>query len=456
MILAYLWQGVVVLVATSIAVMVYAWHHSHTRASYARQLLQALLAAGATVNVPLEFFEDQHGVSVHIGEAVSENTTLLTLPRNLWLKSFRCPSTRECNGHASGSRLLLTLGKEYLQPSSQHMAAYINTLPRTCPGNLAARPEADRNLAAATTRHAWKAEVLQQDLRVLKREMAEPDGGMSRLLSCLKMSRAFNDLSEPAPVADADPTFGYCRAVMVPLFDLMNHGLDRTIRDIWSAQDGLTLLAARDLAAGEELRHPYGEPSTKARLLLSFGIRTADAPVVALEVNGLPPAWDRSRLRQQGCHGEDPEHVLLRQADGVMLNENELRAGVHCLRLRLYSRAEAAWALASGYMDQPWLEEPSKGLIEATMYEACLRKDAHVVFAAKRFCADEADDAAVEAATADGVSEDMRDAIVTEETALRACSTIASVVLRTLVERGVPGVSETVRGLEEQEMDMEQ
>ena len=90
------------------------------------------------------------------------------------------------------------------------------------------------------------------------------------------------------------------------------------------------------------------------------------------------------------------------------------------------------------------------------MYEACLRKDAHVVFAAKRFCADEADDAAVEAATADGVSEDMRDAIVTEETALRACSTIASVVLRTLVERGVPGVSETLRGLEEQEMDMEQ
>lgn len=429
--------------------------HTSTRVSLARELLQALVAAGATINVQLDFLEDEHGVSVHIGEAVRANTTLMTLPRRLWLVSAACPSdtSEDCPGHATGSRLLLTLGRQRRQPSSQLMAAYVRSLPATCPKNLAVMSAADRRLAASTSRHAWTVDVLRQDLQLLESEMPEADHAERELLTCLKMSRAFNDLSDPAPTAEADPTFGYCRAVIVPLFDLMNHGADRTVRDVWSAHDGVSLVAARDLSAAEELKHPYGEPSTAARLFLSFGIRSTDAHAVALEVDGMPPAAaPGSVLRGHGCEEGGQVHVLLRAAGGgAALSEHELRSGVMCLRLRVYTDEQVVWALNSSYTEQPWLARPPARLSHSPLYAECVLKDAQIVSALRRFCAEElgtGSSVTEEAATATGVSEDTRQTVLAEIDTLRACGDVTSTILKALLESIVPGVAEAVRALD--------
>lgn len=434
------------------AALVWCWYghlkpcRKHERACHARELLRALVAAGATVGVQLDFRDDpQRGLGVFIREEVLANTSLLNLPRSLWLVSDGCPDadaqTGDCVGYTTGSRLPLALGRERRRPSAPHLAAYVDSMPAECPPNLAARPEADRALANASPRHTWKVQVLRKDLQVLERELPEADDAERRLLTCLKMSRAFNDHSDPPPAVDSP--FGYCRAAMIPLFDLMNHGSERTVRDAWSARDGLTLLAARDLSAGEELVHPYGEPASAARLLLSFGIVTADAPAAALEVEGMPDAEvGEAFLRRHGCAGTP--HVALRSAEP---NEVDLIAGVRCLRLRLYSPEEADWAVGSGHLDATRLD----GRVEGRLHEACLVKDATVVGAAGRFCADELRLGADDQAQGKGpsASDEVRRAVAAEEAALRACVEAASAVLEALRRTQSSALAEVLRELED-------
>ena len=134
------------------------------------------------------------------------------------------------------------------------------------------------------------------------------------------------------------------------------------------------------------------------------------------------------------------------------LGEPELRAGVRCLRLRLYTRDEAAWALSSGYIDLPWLEPPPPRVASAPQYAECVRKDAHSVYAARRFCGTDAEPdglAAEAAAEATGVSAELRRVVSAESAALRACIGAASAVLDALVHRGVPGIGEMIRELDE-------
>jgi hypothetical protein len=171
-----------------------------SRACHARELLRALEAAGATVAARLEFAETAaSGLGVYAGESLPVNATLITLPRHLWLASAGCPTDgSECLGLSSGSRLALAIGRERRSPTSPHLAAYIATLPTSCPPNLAARPEAEA--AAAAPLHAWKAEVLRRDLHVLRTELPEADEAERRLIACLKLSRAFNDQRPPATV----------------------------------------------------------------------------------------------------------------------------------------------------------------------------------------------------------------------------------------------------------------
>lgn len=446
------------------------------RICHARSLLQAL---GSSVEIRLDVRRDAWGgLGVHVREAVHANTTLLTVPRSLWLTSAGCPSndgTVDCPGFTHGSRLLLTLSRERQRPSSPHMAAYLNSLPAACPRNLAARPVADRRFVTASARYGWLAAALQEEELLLRSELPETGEADRQLLMCLKMSRAFSDLSEPPPAAAVHPSFGYCRAAMIPLFDLMNHGNEPTVRATWSAEDGVVLIATRDLSAGTELVHSYGAgAASAARLLLSYGIAAPDAPAAVIDIDGMPPAADRALMWQQRCgaQAEGTGHLLLRAAAAGARapdngdDERALRDGLRCLRLRLYSRPAALWALESGYVERTWLradarpppmDEPAEEA--AQRYAECVRTDAHLVFAARRYCEHEvawgltsviakADHG--DAATDDSaVSDDIREALAAEEVALRTCVGMASMVLHALVALDVPGVADIVRGLEE-------
>jgi hypothetical protein len=239
------------------------------------------------------------------------------------------------------------------------------------------------------------------------------------------------------------------------------------------------LLAARDLRAGEELTYPYGEPSASVSLLLSFGIDEDSGPAVALPIEGLEP-WeddgedsggayssapaDQSRatleaLVRHGCTG--PLHIPLSApsplaADSARADEASLRAALLCVRLRMYSPAETAWALATGHLDRSWLDvgrdraeaparESSLGQVRAAsrgeaLRTRCLQQDAHVVFNARHFCAVELGDERTRseatahpraAATKERGSPDVYKALLAEEAALRACERAAEAVLTT-------------------------
>ena len=460
-----------------------AWQHHHAcgRLCHARELLRALQTAGATINVQLDIRNDAYGgIGVYVRNAVRENTTLLTIPRRLWLTSASCPTdpNANCPGFTQGSRLVLTLSRERRQPSSWLMAAYLKSLPAVCPRNLVARWDGRELFPYLSARHAWRVAEQREEWELLNELVPEADEAERRLLMCLKMSRAFNDLSEPPPVSALHPNFGYDPAAMVPLYDLMNHGPQRTVRDLWAAEHGVVLVAARDLQPGTELVHPYGGgPVSAAHLLLSYGIHTPVAPAAVIDVHEVPSAADVALMSHEGCasEAEGTAHILLHVAAGA-LGERELREGLRCLRLRLYSSAEVLWARASGYLDWPWPStgepsqpSPSDWERNADLYHACVRKDAHLILAARRYCAEEIKwggsnagrhapaVSALPAASGTVLSsdvkpehEDVREAVAREEAALHACSQVATAVLHAFVARGLPGVAETVSELEKE------
>ena len=423
------------------------------RSCAGRALLRALQHAGATASVRLDVREGADGLGVFVDEPVAAGSALFELPRRLWLQS--------ANGGHDG--LPLALGRERRAPSAPHLAAFVRSLPTECPPNLAARHSADINLVGASLVHAWMVRVWRADVKVLDRELPEANSTERTLLLCLKMSRAFNDLTEE--VGDDDEAYP---SVMLPFVDLLNHRARRTVREVFDAKRGsLMLLAARDLAVGDELVFPYREAATQAQLLLGFGFRATSDPVATLQVDGaILTEHESAFLARHGCAGEGqqqqqqahiPLHIDVRSGE---LGEPEMRAGLHCLRLRTYSFEEAAWAVATGYLDRSLLAtRASFSEADSQAYDACVRKDAYVVYNTIRSCehalgewTEEEVELYADADEAAGVSEDVRQVVYGEIVALRACGEVGGEVLNALEARG-SGLQETLRNSQEGEED---
>ena len=414
------------------------------------QLLKTLERGGAKVFVKLAVRLSEasgtHGVFTE--EAVAAGGVILTIPRSLLLY-----------GNISA------LGREMRKPSTPHLAAYVETLPSACPLNLAARPEADLAAAAASPLYATFVELLAADHADLEASLDPAANETERtLLACLKQSRGMNDL---APV-DADDDEFY-PPVMVPFADLLNHapGRLRTVRDEWDPSIGFRLRAARDLAAGEELVFPYRELASRTYLLLAFGFVAPGTPDAVLSFPfASRDAHAHDLRRRHGCAETPPSIPLrVRSADGGgggvgSLGEPELRTGLFCARLLMYSASEAAWALRTGYMDVPLLEEAeafrrmgggsrgTPGLAsgdQRMLYTACLHKDAVAVYALLHACATALEGETAEGAArleallaADGgggVSADVAEAMRAESRALGGCVSVGAAVLAALEAR---------------------
>merc|ERR1719174_1097256 len=112
-------------------------------------------------------------------------------------------------------------------------------------------------------------------------------------------------------------------AVLMPLLDLLNHG--DSCRHV-NHRDRDTVVAARNLSAGEEITFIYVASPSKARLLTSFGFMQG-APSASLLAAGLP-ARDPSFLRQHGCAGA--ERTDLWVGDDGAMSERGVRDALKC------------------------------------------------------------------------------------------------------------------------------
>ena len=373
-----------------------------SRAVVAAELIASLQASGAVVHVPLEVRERPGaGLGVFVAAAVGAGASLVSLPASLMM------GAGDGKPHAGGKRyrgevaLVVELAREAAHPSSDEVRLYLATLPKECPPNLVHRPAADLALASASL-HAWKVELIRDSLAAVERELPAVPEAARQWAVCMVLSRALqHEGLGPA---------------MMPFLDLLNHG-DAARHDSYA--DRAVIVAARPLAAGDELSFTYTRSPSKARLLTSFGF-SAGAPAASLAATDLPsrdPAW----LARQGCPETAPRTDLHLDSDG-RLSESSMREALRCIRLRLYSPAEAALALRLGHLDAAW--GGAAGGDDAANIAALLAKDARVVMNTGAMCAGAQEGAAAQAGLFEAASPDLAAAVREETVALADCAAL--------------------------------
>ncbi|KAL1515225.1 hypothetical protein AB1Y20_001860 [Prymnesium parvum] len=275
------------------------------RAARGMELLAALLAAGAEAAALEVRPSARGGVGLFTTRAAARGELLLSLPSRLMINA---------------SRAHLWLLAEAGAPSSALAQLYLRSLPHLCPQNLPARAAADAAAAAASL-HAPL-------VRRLAAEAAElPSGARGVWAQCTALSRAFEGQR------------------LEPLLDLANYAPVPSCEQAYRA-DAHQLLAAAPLRAGEELTIEYVQPSSRALLLLTFGIDATLAPAAAFGAR-LPAARPA-----EGCE-RAPPWLALHLLPSAALDVPRLAGALRCVRLGLYSAAEAQLALASDHLAPP-------------------------------------------------------------------------------------------------------
>ena len=163
-------------------------------------------------------------------------------------------------------------------------------------------------------------------------------------------------------------------------------------------------------------------------MLTSFGF-AAGAPAASLGASELPER-DATWLAANGCAGAVRSDLVL-DAENALV-EPAARDAVRCIRLRLYDRDEAEWALEIGHLDAPWGGAESLSSLQHSpdaarlgeLLSSVLLKDLRIAENTARLCATALSD---EKRAAQGIhlqaaSADLRGAIEEETAALDACA----------------------------------
>ena len=287
------------------------------------------------------------------------------------------------------------------RPVGELQRLYRATLPEQCPPNLAVRPAADRRFVLEGSMHAWKATLLDRIDGALDALVPAATAEERVWAGCMVLSRALST-----------PDGG---AVAVPLLDLINHGASTELR---VAEEGHAVVALPEgLDAGHEILWPYSESPSRARFLTSWGFDGAGLPAASIAANQLPRR-DPAFLKANGCHGSaTAELEVARSASGGLeLPDAALSAALRCVRLRLYSPAEAALALRVGHLDAEW------GKAGGGAVAPLLAKDRKVVLNTGTMCAREAEADSRRRPSRAGVSADLLAAVDAEAAALHGCA----------------------------------
>jgi hypothetical protein len=409
-------------------------------------------------------------MGVFVTEPVAAGTPVLRLPNSLMLTTGK--------NHMKQALLALTLARERRNASSAVMAAFVESLPIECPANLATRPQADLDLVEQTL-HSWKVSTLKAQRQVFAEN--PPLGGSDgegehgtptppapwteeevRWATCMSLSRAFAGVKSGP--------------VMMPFVDLINHdsrSASCTEKGVWLHEEGgkwqAELVAARDLAAGDEVTFSYSESASKARMITSFGF-TEGSPSAVLAAAELPER-EASWLSSVGCAHKARTELNLDTADDnddddaaeqrlppgapppppktPTLSDEALRDAIRCIRLRLYTPVEARWALSNGHLDAPWggwphlprsrtgasggdggdggdssSNQEEQEQEEEDLFASILGKDLRIVQNTATMCAQAQTEEQVEMQTElmRFASEDLRSAVREETLALAACA----------------------------------
>ena len=355
------------------------------------------------------------GIGVFAAEDIAAGSVIMRLPSSLMVNSGGIPAS-----------LPLALLREQRNASSEIMRYYLDSLPADCPDNLAAslNVNADHALVSASLR-AWKADLLERELQVLRDDDADWTDDELLWSTCMKLSRAFSGVGTGP--------------VMIPFVDLLNHDaasptcaeqgrwVDEASGE-WAAE----VTAYRDISAGEELTYPYSESPSKARLLTSFGF-VHGAPAASLGAAELPEG-DAKWLARHGCLHPARTDLFLEEGSGE-LTQAGAREAVRCIRLRLYTREEAEWALNKGHLDAPWggpldaldvaaLRNSADGWRVGNLLSSILQKDHRVTSNTAALCRAAASDEqrAGQKRHLAAATPALRDAIAEESAALAACA----------------------------------
>jgi histone-lysine N-methyltransferase SETD3 len=350
----------------------------HERAAAIERLLAWARAAGASWD-GIEFHVDASGdASVRATRRLSSGEPILTVPRQLMIVDhelaasttgelalgFPDPSPRD--------RLAAWLALEAREPASR-WRAYLDALPVQLPELPMFRDDDDLAALAGTAAHAVAAEKnrdvhvtygrLSPDLRA-RVSLADFAWGCA-----LVMSRAFH----------APGTLEH-HIAMIPLLDILNHGLDDTTW-IYHPSRGLVVSTERELAIGDEVHFSYGARSdTHLAVHFGFALHGNTAREAALVFDR---AADPVNAAAAHLMWKLPLDAPARIRVGCVLDERFRRA-LSLARLQASGPVERARAVETGLTqegDLPWLggpvEDAALAVLAAAAGRALAKLDAH-------------------------------------------------------------------------------
>jgi protein-histidine N-methyltransferase len=354
------------------------------RAAMQRQLAWAR-AAGASWD-GIEFHVDASGdASVLASRKLASGETILTIPSHLMLvdNKLAASTTGELAlGYPEPSPrdvLSAWLALEAREPASR-WRAYLEALPVQLLELPMFSDDSDLAALAGTAAHALAAEKnrevhttyarLSPDLRA-RLSLADFAWGYA-----LVMSRAFH----------APGTLEH-HIAMIPLLDILNHGVDDTTWN-YHPSTGLVVSTERELAAGDEVHFSYGARSN-THLIVHFGFalegNTAREAGLIFERTADPVNAVAAHLMWQ-LPLDAPPRIRV----GCLLDHRFQRA-LSLARLQASGPDERSRAVAAGLTqdgDLPWLggalEEAALAVLAAAARRALVELNAHSPRAAPR------------------------------------------------------------------------
>jgi hypothetical protein len=290
--------------------------------------------------------------------------------------------------------------------------------------------ENDLNLISQTM-HKWKVDLLLAEQKDLKKNFPGITIYDERWATCMVLSRALM----------AQDLNGERQPALIPFMDLLNHGTSAT-QDYTA---GATAVKSKEkyhgsllvkagpagIKKGEEITMMYSASPSKARMLTSFGFWEA-IPAATLLTGELPkfdtqdhsseshPAYGKN-----GCPRQIKTFSISMDEKTYIPTIETLAKDVRCLRLHLYSNAEAKLALSQGFPSlgqASWIEPniPAKDML------SMMKKDQSIVGNTGHQCATANTDAMLQDQMhlLEMAAPDMQHAVRQESIALMKCGEI--------------------------------
>mmetsp|Transcript_23186 Transcript_23186/g.60637 ORF Transcript_23186/g.60637 Transcript_23186/m.60637 type:complete len:468 (+) Transcript_23186:110-1513(+) len=343
----------------------------------ATELLAASVARGAIVHpavAPDVVMVDSganrfnHRLTLVVTEAVPVGTVLLSIPTDLALGG-RTNTPRAAVAAAAVSLARGRFGGGTGRSSTPDLATlHAKTLPRECPANVAMMTKAETEMLETSVHAHWVA-VMNVAVSAVATALPDLSGNAVRWAVCMALSRS--------------RAFGAANStVVLPLLDLVGDGEMAVVTNA-EGGDGWSVIASRDLAAGDPITAATAPTLSQAALWVLRGAASGEAPAavvdwVPTEGGGADMQRAETVLAQARCRRRASLPIYTDR--GTNPTEDAIFRALRCARLEAYTAADAAAAVRSGRLGVPWVDLPFEP-------RSMLQKDREVIAKVRRQCA---------------------------------------------------------------------